>query len=166
MTPETGHRSAAPPGEPPPAAAAAGEHPAAADPVEIATELRAVLGRLVRRMRADNALALPQALVLGRLEREGPRCVAELAAAEHVRPQSMAQTVRELEGEGLIRRQTDPGDRRRARIELTDRGSTVLAAERARREGWLAAALERDLSEAERRVLGQAAALFKRLAGD
>ena len=40
--------------------------------------------------------------------------VSDLAAAEHVRPQSMAQTVGDLEDEGLVSRRPDPDDRRRA----------------------------------------------------
>lgn len=135
------------------------------DAAEVAAELRAVLGRLVRRLRADNALALPHVVVLGRLEREGPRCVSELAGAEHVRPQSMAQTVRELETEGLVRRRGDPHDRRRALIELTEQGGEVVRAERERREGWLAEAILRDLTAEEQRALGRAAKLLERLAG-
>jgi hypothetical protein len=40
----------------------------------------------------------------------------------------------------------------------------ALAADRRRREGWLAGAIERDLSARERRVLADATALLARIA--
>ena len=49
-------------------------------------------------------------------------------------------------------------------ITLTDTGHEALAADRRVREGWLAAAIERDLSASERPVLEQATALLARLA--
>ncbi|MBV8989963.1 MAG: MarR family transcriptional regulator [Solirubrobacterales bacterium] len=134
------------------------------DPALTASELRVVLGQLVRRLRAENRLPLPHASALGRLDREGPQTVSELAAAERVRPQSMAQTVGELESDGLIERQPDPADRRRALVQLTDEGRTMLQADRRQREGWLARAIVDDLSEEEQAVLGRAVQLLRRLA--
>jgi DNA-binding MarR family transcriptional regulator len=135
------------------------------DPVLIATELRVALGRLVRRLRAEHVFSLPQSVVLGRLDRDGSLSISELAAAEHVRPQSMAQTVNELQSDGLVAKRPDPGDARRALVELTERGSEVLSAERQRREGWLATAIAHDLDADEQAVLTEAVELLKRLAG-
>lgn len=137
--------------------------PSTTDPADIASELRVVLGRLMRRLRAEHSFSLSQGAVLGRLDREGTQSVSDLAAAERVRPQSMAQTVRELEEHGLLRRHPDPHDRRRALVELTERGREVLEAERQRREGWLAVAIG-ELSAPERAVLAEAAQLLERLA--
>src|SRR3954447_25331821 len=61
----------------------------------LAAELRVSLGQLIRRIRSEHAFPLGQGAVLGALDREGPRAISELAAAARVRPQSMAQTVRE-----------------------------------------------------------------------
>jgi hypothetical protein len=58
-----------------------------------ATELRIVLGQLVRLLSAQHAFPFNQATVLTRLEREGAMTTAALAAAERVRSQSMAHTV-------------------------------------------------------------------------
>ncbi len=140
--------------------------PTQTDPALIATELRVVLGRLVRRLRAENQVGVAQVVVLGRLDREGPACVSDLAAAEHVRPQSMAQTVRELEAERLVRRRPDPADGRRSLVELTGAGAALVIAERDRKEGWLAGAIGEDLSVREQEVLAEAIGLLKRLAGD
>jgi DNA-binding MarR family transcriptional regulator len=138
--------------------------PTRTDPALVASELRVVLGRLVRRLRAEHRFPLAQGTVLGRLDREGPQSVSDLAAAERVRPQSMAQTVGELEAEDLVVRRPDPDDGRRALVELTERGDEALAADRRSREGWLAGAIAEDLSSEEQAVLHQAVGLLRRLA--
>lgn len=134
------------------------------DPAFVASQLRGVLGRLVRRLRAEHRFPLTQGSVLGRLDREGPRSVSDLAAAERVRPQSMAQTVGELEADGLVARRPDPDDGRRALVELTDSGREALRADRQAREGWLARAIHEDLSDEEQELLGRAVELLRRLA--
>jgi DNA-binding MarR family transcriptional regulator len=102
--------------------------------------------------------------VLGRLDRGGPQSVSDLALAERVRPQSMAQTVSELEADRLVARRPDPNDGRRALVELTDQGRETLSADRRRRDGWLAQAIEEDLSPKEQAVLNDAVELLRRLA--
>ena len=134
------------------------------DPALIASELRAVLGQLLRRLRSQHRFPLSHGAVLGRLDRCGPEGVSDLAAAERMRPQSMAQTVAELEADGLVARRPDPTDRRRALVELTKRGREVLTADRQAREGWLAQAIEHDLSLDEQSVLREAVGLLRRLA--
>ena len=129
-----------------------------------ASELRVVLGQLTRRLRAENTIPLSQGMVLARLEREGPRTTSSLAAAERVRPQSMSQTVAELGAAGLVERTPDPTDGRRILIDITERGRATLEEDRARREGWLASAIEADLTPEEQRILQQAVAILHRLA--
>ena len=101
--------------------------------------------------------------MLGRLDREGPQSVSDLAAAERVRPQSMAQTVGDLEADGLVSRRPDPDDRRRALVELTDTGSRGADARPRRREGWLARMLEEELTAEEQALLERALPLLRRL---
>jgi DNA-binding MarR family transcriptional regulator len=137
--------------------------PTKTDPALIASELRGVLGALVRRMRAENRFPLSHGTVLGRLDRHGPQSVSELAAAERVRPQSMAQTVTELESGGYVSRRPDPSDGRRALVELTDAGNVALQADRRKREGWLARAIAEDLSPEEQALLRDAVGLLRRL---
>jgi DNA-binding MarR family transcriptional regulator len=135
------------------------------DPTALAGDLRVVIGQLIRRLRAERRdLSLAQVTVLGRLDRGGPAGVSDLAAGERVRPQSMASTVAALLTAGLVSRAPDPGDKRRALIELTPAGREALAADRRRRDDWLAGAIERDLTARERRVLGEAAELLARIA--
>jgi DNA-binding MarR family transcriptional regulator len=118
----------------------------------------------MRRLRSEHRFSLSHGAVLGRLDREGPQSVSDLAAAEHVRPQSMAQTVGELEADGLVNRRRDPGDRRRALVELTETGLEVLGAERRQREGWLAQAIHGRFSEEEQKTLAEAVRLLRQLA--
>lgn len=135
------------------------------DPNTLASDLRVVIGRLVRRLRAERRdVSLAQLTVLGRLDRDGLSGISAIAAAERVRPQSVASTVVALENGGLVTRRPDPGDGRRVVIELTPAGHEALHADRRRREGWLSDAIARDLTADERRVLAQAATLLRRLA--
>jgi DNA-binding MarR family transcriptional regulator len=130
----------------------------------LASELRVVLGHLIRRLRGEHRFSLSQGSVLGRLDREGPQSTSKLAELERVRPQSMGQTVAELESQGLVERSPDPADGRRFLLELTEAGRAELREDRGRREGWLAEAIETSLTDEERETLEQAVRLMARLA--
>lgn len=132
--------------------------------VSAAGELRIVLGQLVRRLRREYSFPIAQASVLSRLDRDGAQTTSALAAAERIRAQSMAQTLLELEGDGLISRHPDRSDRRQILIELTDRGRDRLREDRRRREGWLAEAIASTLSAEEQRTLIDVLPLLRRLA--
>jgi DNA-binding MarR family transcriptional regulator len=134
------------------------------DTTLLASELRVVLGQVIRRLRAEHRFSLSQGSVLGRLDREGTMSIGDMAEAERVRPQSMTQTVSDLEREGLIERHPDPADGRRTLIALTDDGRRILGEDRRQREGWLARAIADDLSPHEQQVLMQAAGLLRRVA--
>jgi DNA-binding MarR family transcriptional regulator len=138
----------------------------AVDTTRLASELRMVLGHLVRRLRAERRFSLSQAAVLGRLDRGGTQSIGDLAVAERVRPQSMTQTIADLETDGLIERRADPADGRRSLVQLTDQGRLTLEADRRQREGWLARAIAEDLSQEEQQVLVQSLGLLRRLSGD
>ena len=137
----------------------------AVESAPIAHEFRETLGRVIRRLRAEGGQPpVGQMAVLGRLDREGPASTSDLAAAERMRPQSMAQTVRDLESAGLVSRRPDPDDGRRALVELTAAGLERLHTTRARREGWLAELFEREFTAAERETLRAALPLLRRIA--
>jgi DNA-binding MarR family transcriptional regulator len=137
--------------------------PAKTDTTLTASELRVVLGQLVRRLRVEHRFPLLQGAVLGRLDREGPLSIGDLATAEKVRPQSMAQTIAELEEGGLVRRRPDPEDRRRVLVEPTEQGLAALEEDRRNRVGWLVAAIER-LPAEDQDVLARATGILRRLA--
>lgn len=136
---------------------------ASAEIAGAAGELRLVLGQLVRRLRAEHAFPVTHATVLSRLDREGAQTTSALAALERVRPQSMAQTLAELESAGLVSRRPDPSDRRQVLLEVTEQGRERLQEERGRREGWLAAAIASELTPEEQQTLLAAVPLLRRL---
>ena len=137
--------------------------PPTAQLVSAAGELRIVLGQLVRRLRREYTFPVGQASVVSRLDREGAQTTSALAAAERVRPQSMAQTLAELESDGLISRRPDPTDKRQVLIELTERGKDRFAEELRQREDWLAEAIAAELDPDEQRTLLAAEPLLRRL---
>jgi len=130
----------------------------------LASDLRVVLGQLVRRLRAEHRFPLTHAAVLGRLDREGPLSTVELATAERVRPQSMSQILAELEAQDLISRTPDAADRRRTLLTLTSTGHAALEEDRLRRVGWLSNAIEQGFTLEEQHKLEAALPLLARLA--
>ena len=137
-----------------------------ASAVRAAHEIRVVIGRLRRRFKEtyDNEQLTPsQTSVLSRLSKEGPASASALAAAERVRPQSMAATLSVLDERGLIRRRPDPDDGRRQLVSLSETGGAFMADKRRAGEEWLARSLETGYTEAERQTILEALALLDRL---
>jgi DNA-binding MarR family transcriptional regulator len=138
----------------------------AAQAAEAATDLRVLVSRLRRRFRdlyREDDLTASQMAVLGRLYSDGPSSTSDLAAAEHVRPQSMAATLAALDERGMIRRDPDPADGRRQLISLTDAGRDTVHDSRRLRDEWLSRALQERYSDAERTTIVEALALLERL---
>jgi DNA-binding MarR family transcriptional regulator len=107
---------------------------------------------------------MPQALVLARIVEEGPISNAALAAGEYMRPQSTHEMVLSLEGRGMVKRRADPADRRKLLIEVTSDGRRIVSELMEIRHEWLAGAIARDLTPAEREMLAIAAGLMPRIA--
>jgi DNA-binding MarR family transcriptional regulator len=135
--------------------------------LDLAGQLRVVLGTLIRRLRREANLGdvtHPQAVVLGRLERDGPATVTQLARLEGVRSQSMGATIAALENAGLIQGSADPLDRRQTILTLTPRCRAWIKESRAAREDWLHAAIISQLSQSEQLELAKSVELLRRLA--
>lgn len=132
---------------------------------ELATRLHAASIRLLRTLRREDdgsGLSAPRLSALSVIAFAGPVSLAELAAAEQVRPPTMSRIVDALLAAGLVTREADPDDRRSVRIAATAVGRRVMEEGRARRVGALAARLEA-LNARERRTLAGAAELIERL---
>ncbi|MER5808330.1 MarR family transcriptional regulator [Streptomyces sp. NPDC002033] len=134
------------------------------EPAAVAAELRTAMGKLTRRVKHEDRIPLGQAAVLGTLDRNGAMTTSDLAADQRVRPQSMARSVGLLMEQGLIVRRAHPTDGRKSLVDLSPEGRAALEAERGRRAGWLAQAIERELTDEERDVLARSVALMERLA--
>lgn len=133
--------------------------------VAVARDIRVVFSRLRRRLKdiAVDGLTPSQTAVLTRLWKEGPSSASALAAAERVRPQSMATILAALGQRRLIERSPDPNDKRRQVVSLTAAGRKRAESDRRAREEWLARAIQERYTEAERRVIVEALSLLERL---
>jgi DNA-binding MarR family transcriptional regulator len=133
---------------------------------EIASHLRTVIWQLLRRYRRDRTLPTSQTTALIWIDRDGPLTTSRLASLEHVRPQSMAHTVRQLQDAGFIKRKPDPGDGRKVLLDLTPVGRATLAELRAEGESWVSDALAAGFTADERRELARGIELLARLASE
>src|SRR5487761_594758 len=102
--------------------------------------------------------------IFGRIVADGPTTISELAHAEHVLRQSMAETVAALRAHDLITAAQDPDDGRKTLITATGKGRSLLATSPAAGEAWLAAAIGKALGPGEEQALLKAAAIMNRIA--
>lgn len=105
--------------------------------VETTTRLRAVIGRLSRRLRPtptarEAGLTPTRISVLLTVVREGRIGLSDLAAAESINPTQLSRTIAQLLEAGLVERSADAGDRRAAWVKPTAAGKRL--SERIRRE--------------------------------
>jgi DNA-binding MarR family transcriptional regulator len=138
----------------------------APDSAELASALRVHIMRLARRLRAERESSghtLSQFAALASIERHGPMSPGDLAARERVQPPSMTRIVARLEEEGLVSREPHPTDRRQQLLTATDAGRELLAADRLRRDVWLAQQLG-GLSSAEQSKIADVLPLLEKLA--
>jgi DNA-binding MarR family transcriptional regulator len=132
----------------------------------LARELRALVGKLKRRLREQSQvgdLTPSQVSALLRLEKEGPMTASSLARAEGMRPQSIGPIVAALEAAGLIFGAPHPTDGRQTLLSLTDTCRQWIEEGRAARQDWLSRAFRTRFSERERQALATAVELLKRL---
>jgi DNA-binding MarR family transcriptional regulator len=125
--------------------------------------------RLRARLRAESAPAdmhwnWSQLTTLSRITTGGPATTSDLAQAEHVRRQSMAETVAALRADGLVEGQPDPSDGRKILIHATPRGRSLSVTIPAAREKWLDSAITGLLDAEEQQTLLKAAAIMNRVA--
>jgi DNA-binding MarR family transcriptional regulator len=88
----------------------------------------------------------------------------ELAADEHVQPQSLTRTLASLETATLVERSPDSRDGRRSLLSITPTGRDALRDDMQRRDVWLTQAMTRELTGTECELLRLAGELLERLA--
>ncbi len=114
-----------------------------------------LLGRSLRHAYSPIGLNLGQYPVLNSLLERPNAMVSELAARERVKLPSMTAVINQLEADGLVAKEPDPGDRRCVRVNLTSHGQEVAEAARRARATWFLARLGH-LSAAEVAAISRA----------
>lgn len=138
-----------------------------ADAAAAAASIRLAVARIARRLRQAHRVGdvtLSEASVLSRLSRDGADSPGSLAELERVRPQAMASTLGALEERGLVSREPDSRDGRRAVIAVTDAGRKVLIDRRSESVQRLTDVLDGEFTPAERQRLLAVVPLLDRLA--
>lgn len=130
------------------------------------SELRAVLGKLQRRMRRESGLVRfnpSQIAVLRRLFVDSACTITDLAQAEQMRSQSMGAIVASLQEDGLVEGRRDPSDGRKTLLSLTPAGHQAVEESRVARDDWLLHRILESCSAEDQAVLMQSIPLMTRL---
>jgi len=130
----------------------------------VAAGLHKAAIRLLRTLRREDdgsGLTAPRLSALSVIAFAGPRSLAELAAAEQVKPPTMSRIVDALVADGLVTRDIPAEDRRSVRIAATEKGVRLMEEGRQRRVQALARRLD-NLPDSELRALGRGAEIIER----
>jgi DNA-binding MarR family transcriptional regulator len=126
----------------------------------LASELRTVVTRLIKKLRKQSStaaqLSLTERSTIALLDQHGELLPNELAAMEKITTQSMSQILSKLLELGLIKRRISETDKRKAIITLSDLGRTMLYQVRNERDEWLDKALEATCTAEEKALLKKA----------
>jgi DNA-binding MarR family transcriptional regulator len=132
--------------------------------MELADELRLVIGRLARRLRqhAVGGLTPSQRSVLATLHQSGVLRMGDLARIEDVSPPSITGIVGRLEEKGMVTRIPDPDDARSTMVQISDEATRLLEESRKARSTYLATQLS-SLDANERARLETAVRILDRM---
>ncbi|HVW15659.1 MAG TPA: MarR family transcriptional regulator [Mucilaginibacter sp.] len=135
--------------------------------MQLATDLRAVLSRIVKKLRRESAtsqqLSLTERSTMGLLYPNKELLPSELASMEKITNQSMSQILSHLSEIGYINRKTSTADKRKVFISLTESGEKTLLQMRSERAAWLARAIAEKCSKEEEAVLRQAVEILAKM---
>ena len=132
---------------------------------DVAGRLHSSAIRLLRTLRREDdgsGLSAPRLSALSVIVFVGPLSLAELAAAEQVKPPTMSRIVDALVEQGLVTREVKPGDRRSVEIAATPEGVRLLNAGRERRVRALVSRMS-VLADSERRALARGVEILERV---
>jgi len=125
--------------------------------LELASELRGVLARLIRKLRKESVtgqhLSLTERSTLSTLYQQKQMLPSELASSEKITNQSMSQILNHLLELGYITRTPSDTDKRKVLISLTESGEKTLLQVRSERNEWLAKAISDSCDEDEINLL-------------
>lgn len=98
-----------------------------------------------KRMESSLGVTGPQRLVLRIVGQFPGTSAGEVASILHIHPSTLTGVLKRLQARGLIEREADPADARRARLRLTQEGQVLNRS----RAGTVEAAVRRVLSQLE-----------------
>jgi DNA-binding MarR family transcriptional regulator len=127
--------------------------------LELASELRTLLTRLIKKLRKESAtgqgLSLTERSTMSLLYQHKQLLPSELATSEKITNQSMSQILNHLLELGYITRTASETDKRKVLISLTKAGEKTLLRVRAERDEWLAKAISDSCNKDEITLLKQ-----------
>ncbi|GAA4506186.1 MarR family transcriptional regulator [Hymenobacter ginsengisoli] len=137
------------------------------DTQHLAAELRTVVSRFIKKLRAHSSLhatlSLTERAVIKQLTQQQPLLPSELAARERVTTQAMSQILNHLAELGYITRQPSPTDKRKVLVSLSEAGQAEMTSVKQELNDWLGQALAQTCSAAELRTLHQSLAVLAKL---
>ena len=137
------------------------------DNLEFVTDLRAIAGRLIKKLRKESStgqlLSLTERSTLALLHQYKTMLPSELAATEKITNQSMSEILRHLSELGFITRTASEQDKRKVHIALSPKGEETLMRVRSEREQWLAKAITATCTPKEQELLKQAIGILTKI---
>jgi DNA-binding MarR family transcriptional regulator len=135
----------------------------------IAKNLVLALSHIRARLRIESGatqskFTTAQGSALIRIIDNAPITVKDLAAIEHVRPQSMAETVSELRAQGFIKSELSPFDRRKVLLGPTAKGKKRIATAYSFQGAWLSKVMTKRLTQDELDIVMKATKILEQLA--
>ncbi len=136
--------------------------------IDIATRLRAVIGRFSRRLRPTDAarragLTPTRIAVLQAVTRRDRMRLSELAELEGINPTMLSRVTADLVDAGLLERSSDQGDRRAAWVTATTAGKRLAERIRSERTDAVSVALA-ELTDDSQRLIERALPALEELA--
>jgi len=135
------------------------------DVSKLRKQIKALYRRLQREFSGVEGLTYTTYQILRSIDRAtSPISPGRLCDELEMTTPNVAAALRILEGKGLVIRQKDPADGRRASLETTAAGDALLAKTRGSPSAWLKTAMENALTPEEQREMLDAGELIERLA--
>ncbi|WP_114937019.1 MarR family winged helix-turn-helix transcriptional regulator [Mucilaginibacter endophyticus] len=135
--------------------------------IQLASELRFIIGRLSKKIRKTSAtaekLSLTERSTLALIFQYEEILPNELAAMEKITTQSMSQILSNLLNLGLIKRRISELDKRKVIISLSEEGISLIHKSRSEKDEWLNRALEATCTAEEQEILKKALAPLAKL---
>jgi len=133
------------------------------DNLEYVSDLRAIVGRLIKKLRKESStgqqLSLTERSTMGLLYQYKSMLPSELAASEKITNQSMSDILRHLSELGFITRTASE----QVNISLSAEGEKTLLQVRSERDEWLSKAIATTSSAEEQEILKKAISILTKI---